>query len=197
MSLEVLSTAAAVGTFIVIAATAVAAIFQLAHLRASNQLSALVGIGSIFFNREMMRALDALRIQLPNKVQDPDFRRMLEVGPVKIEENPELAILVWTEMIGVFLKRGIVSEDVLLDWNGTVYLSWWAACAGTIAVLRRRNPSAYENFEYLASRAKRRYAQRPRGSFPAGTERMPLSDPWLATDHAGEASAVGAGTRSG
>ena len=39
--LEALSTAATVGTFIVIAATAVAAIVQLRHLRAQNELTGL------------------------------------------------------------------------------------------------------------------------------------------------------------
>jgi hypothetical protein len=36
MSLEIMSTAAAIGTFLVIAATAIAAVVQLRHLRAQN-----------------------------------------------------------------------------------------------------------------------------------------------------------------
>jgi len=41
MSQETLSTAAAIGTFVVIAATAIAAVAQLRHLRAANQVSAV------------------------------------------------------------------------------------------------------------------------------------------------------------
>ena len=41
MSVELLSTLASVGTFIVIGATAIAAIIQLRHMRGSNQIIAL------------------------------------------------------------------------------------------------------------------------------------------------------------
>ena len=41
MSLELASTLASIGTFIVITATAAAAIVQLRHLRSSNQIAAL------------------------------------------------------------------------------------------------------------------------------------------------------------
>jgi len=42
--LEVLSTTAAIGTFVVIAATAIAAVVQLRHLHASNQLTGLLTV---------------------------------------------------------------------------------------------------------------------------------------------------------
>jgi len=42
MILQVLDTVAALGTFIVIALTAIAALVQLRHLRSSNQLSAML-----------------------------------------------------------------------------------------------------------------------------------------------------------
>jgi len=48
MSLDLLSTLAAVGTFFVIAAMAAAAVIQLRHLRASNQLTAFMTITQNF-----------------------------------------------------------------------------------------------------------------------------------------------------
>jgi hypothetical protein len=44
MSFEALSALAAVGTFVVITATAIAAMVQLRHLRTSNQLTGLLNI---------------------------------------------------------------------------------------------------------------------------------------------------------
>jgi hypothetical protein len=44
MNFEAWNTAAAVGTFVVIAASAIAALVQLRHLRTSNQLSGLVSV---------------------------------------------------------------------------------------------------------------------------------------------------------
>jgi hypothetical protein len=41
-----------VGTFIVVAATAIAAIFQLHHLRSSNQINAIIGVQQIFESPE-------------------------------------------------------------------------------------------------------------------------------------------------
>jgi hypothetical protein len=41
MSLELLNVLAGLGTFVVIAASAIAAVVQLRHLRASNQLQTL------------------------------------------------------------------------------------------------------------------------------------------------------------
>ncbi|MBV8282486.1 MAG: hypothetical protein JO347_10555, partial [Candidatus Eremiobacteraeota bacterium] len=41
MSLELWSTIAAVGTFVVITATAIAAVIQLRHMRSSNQITIL------------------------------------------------------------------------------------------------------------------------------------------------------------
>jgi len=44
MSLETWSTAASIGTFVVIAATAVAALAQLRHMRSSNQIAAVTAM---------------------------------------------------------------------------------------------------------------------------------------------------------
>jgi hypothetical protein len=44
MSLEAWSTVASLGTFLVVAATALAALVQLRHLRSSNQIAAITGM---------------------------------------------------------------------------------------------------------------------------------------------------------
>ena len=52
LSAELVSAMAAVGTFIVVAATAIAAIVQLRHLRSSNQINSIIGVQQIFESPE-------------------------------------------------------------------------------------------------------------------------------------------------
>jgi len=61
MSQEILSTAAAIGTFVVIAATAIAAVVQLRHLRAQNQLTGLLTVLARVEDPQFNEWVDAAR----------------------------------------------------------------------------------------------------------------------------------------
>ena len=74
MSQETLSTAAAVGTFIVIAATAIAAVVQLRHLRAQNQLTGLLTVLARVEAPEFNSWVDGARKLLESRMPDPDAR---------------------------------------------------------------------------------------------------------------------------
>ncbi|HEV2909756.1 MAG TPA: hypothetical protein VGX02_10825, partial [Candidatus Eremiobacteraceae bacterium] len=73
MSLELLSAIAAIGTFVVIAATAVAAIVQLRHLRSSNQISAITGIQETIESPEFEAARRFIHSDLPLLMKEPRF----------------------------------------------------------------------------------------------------------------------------
>lgn len=77
MSLELISTLAAVGTFFVIAATAIAAVIHLRHLRASNQLTAFMTV--------------------THRLDDAEFRGVLPAIP-NIAANWS-ALAVWTSYV--------------------------------------------------------------------------------------------------
>jgi hypothetical protein len=106
MTLEAWNTAAAVGTFVVILASAVAALVQLRHLRTSNQLSGLI-----------------------------DERTNLQT--------------VW--------------------YNVDPY---WALLADSVAFGRTNRPHIFENFEYLAARARAWIAEHPDGDYPGAETRL-------------------------
>src|SRR5947209_19603101 len=78
--LEALNTVAAFGTFIVIAATAVAAIIQLRHMRAGNQLQGLLTVlarvEDVNFNEWLTQAQEGL----PKMLADPEYRRSIVEG---------------------------------------------------------------------------------------------------------------------
>jgi hypothetical protein len=67
MSLE---TASSVGTFFVIAATAVAALIQLRHMRGNNQIAAAMAINQVTEGDEFQAARRFIRENLGARLQD-------------------------------------------------------------------------------------------------------------------------------
>lgn len=83
MPLEFWSTLAAIGTFVVISATAVAALVQLRHLRAGNQISAFVAMVQMYESPELKEPLHFVNADLANRLEDPAFRAGLRTRPVQ------------------------------------------------------------------------------------------------------------------
>ena len=131
MSLELVNTIATLGTFLVIAATAVAAIVQLRHARCSNQI----------------------------KLQDPAFRYQFTLRPAARSDEfrsfiTEINVLGnFFESMGVFAKTGLVDSALVLQMWTQQLLGYWDMFAPMTAIYRRRQgDSVWENFEYLAAR---------------------------------------------
>src|SRR6202043_93829 len=78
MSLELVNTAAAVGTFLVITTTAIAAVIQLRHLRASNQLQGLLTALARMEDDDFNTWFTVTQERLPVLLNDPTFRRRSE-----------------------------------------------------------------------------------------------------------------------
>ena len=74
MSLELVNTLATLGTFLVIVATAIAAIVQLRHARSSNQIAALNELRELQETAEFRAAQTFISTKLSSMVQDPAFR---------------------------------------------------------------------------------------------------------------------------
>jgi hypothetical protein len=77
MPIEILNTAFAGLTFAVIAGTAITAVVQLRHLRASNQISALVTLLEDWKHPDMQAWVHFVRTELPQKTKDPAFMESL------------------------------------------------------------------------------------------------------------------------
>lgn len=83
----------------------------------------------------------------------PSLEELLEEHPQSSEEYRSLtALLHQMEMLGTFVKHGVLNEELVLDlvWVQGV----WSGCAGICTDLRARagEPRLYENFEWLAGR---------------------------------------------
>jgi hypothetical protein len=182
MSPETLSALASIGTFVVIAATAIAAIIQLRHMRSSNQLSVLTGILSVFENPHMQNRFNFVRNEFRDRLKDPIFRAGLEETPVDRNAHPEMYVLDYYHHIGIFLALGLIEDQTVIVIEGIRAQAFWDILEPGIAILRRRGVRSYFGFEYLVIKARnfRETGKLDRllNSFP----QMQLRDEWLSKD---------------
>jgi hypothetical protein len=179
VSLELINTIAAAGTFFVITVAGVTAFVQLRHLRKSNDLQGLMTVLTLNYEDAVQDAFRFLTNTFPERMQDPAFRAQLDTeGPVDRSVHRELEICDYFERIGSFVKNGLISEDQYMDCS--VPELFWEAVAPAIAIMRRkRGPTVYENFEYLAMRSRRWNELHPLGNYPNSTPRALVVDQWL------------------
>lgn len=173
MSLELLNTLASIGTFVVIAVTAIAALVQLRHLRSSNQLAGLLHTVKVFEDKDFQSKLTWLREEFPAKMKDAKFLAELHYpGALSRTDHPELAIADLWEQTGVYIKYGLVSEEAFMDLAGHSVLQMWYSVAEAIKVRREVSGDAsYENFEYVASRALE-WQKRHTTNYPPNTPKL-------------------------
>jgi hypothetical protein len=86
MSLELVNTLATCATFVVIAATAIAAILQLRQLRASNQIIAFNELRQAYENPHLSAAHKYIDTQLGRDLEDPAFRHAVANRFARTEE---------------------------------------------------------------------------------------------------------------
>ncbi len=185
MSVEVVTEWTTIGTLVVIGASAVAALIQLHHLRAGNQLEALLSLERDFRAPEMQSALRYIQERLSQRMEDPQYRAELAaIGFIETAVHPELMVCNWFNEIGVLLKHHLVSEGTFMDLFARLIVFCWKTVAPAIAVMRRtRGDFQYHDFEYLAIRARAWLDRNPKGIFPSRTARTALEDPWRDADY--------------
>ncbi len=184
MNAEAVTAWAAVGTLVVIGASAVAALIQLQHMRAGNQLEALLSLERDFRAPEMQAALRFLQEHLCERMEDPRYRAELAtIGFIDSTQHPELIVCNWFNEIGVLLKHRLVTEDTFMDLFARLIVFCWRNAAPAIAVMRRtRGDFQYHDFEYLSTRAQEWLSRNPHGTFPGRMVRVALEDKWSEAD---------------
>lgn len=172
MTLEAWNTAAAVGTFVVITASAIAALAQLRHLRTGNQLSGLITVFGMLQDPSVRELVNFVRHELSERMKDDGFRASLREKPIDRRKHPELYLCDMYNHIGSFVRSGLIDERTYLqtDWyNVNLY---WGLLADVIAISRINRPHIFENFEYLAARARAWVEQHPEGDYPRAERRL-------------------------
>lgn len=181
MSLELWSTIASVGTFVVITATAIAAVVQLIHIRSSNQIAILTDFRGETQNPEFREAEVFIR-SIDEKLDDPAFRALFTQEPLPASLWGYLRVVRLYETLGAFVKRGVLDADLVCDlWAPVVAAAWENTARATVVARRTRGPAMMENFEYLALLARRHMARHPT-SYPKNEPRIAPQDPWVKDD---------------
>jgi hypothetical protein len=174
---------AAISTFItmlVIAASAIAAVVQLRHMRAGNAITGFLGFMDRWDSPEARRNANyVFSGAIERKLQDPSYRRqLLENAFVDRLAHPEFEYMDVWESIGMFVKLGYFPEDAVMESGGPIAINAWNILSPVIAIVRSaRGPGVYDGFEYLVSRAKIWEAKHPDGVFPKQTPHLPVSPP--------------------
>jgi hypothetical protein len=184
LSYELINTVSTMGTFVVIGASAVAAVVQLRHMRAATELQAVLSVEKEFRSGELQEALRYVQSDLPFRMRDAAYRAELEaIGFADSRTHLELNALNWFNELGTLLKNRIVAADPFMDMFGRLVVHYWELLAPVVAVMRRRRgASQYHNFEYLAVCARAWVGEHPAGLFPGRVRRAELPDPWREDD---------------
>jgi Domain of unknown function (DUF4760) len=182
VSAEWIGAVSSAATFVVIAASAIAALIQLRHARTSNQIAALNEIRERLDSPVFAEVMRFIRAELPERLKDPEVRRAL-LGPSWFADVPEeyrrLAIVAnYFESLGLLVKLDIVDARIINEIFCNITVDLWESF-GPLAVQRRivlQLPQLWENFEYLAVRAREWMHKHPNGAYPrdAGRWSFPL-----------------------
>ena len=188
MSLEMINTFATLGTLLVIAATALAAIIQLRHARTSNHIAAINELRETQETPHFQAGQQLMLTELPIKMRDPLFRQQVADPRSRTDEMRSFITQVtsignYYEGMGLLVKTGLVDAHLVLEMWCSQAVQNWERLAPFIAIHRRAaGDGVWENFEYLTTLAQDWIAAHPNGTYPHGRRRIPVKDEWLEAD---------------
>lgn len=190
MSLEVVNTLGTLLTVGIVAATAIAAMVQLRHLRASNQINAMLSIGSQIDAKEFQDAMKLVQRKLDATLEDPAYREFVRAifcrtpVPAVPEEYGELSDAVRLvgntyEELAILVKNGIVDRDIFLDRYSWLIIQYWQRLVRALSWARAvtNEPRLWENFEYLTVLAED-FGRAHGSTYPKGVRHLDVSCPW-------------------
>lgn len=175
MSADWVTAIATAGTFVVITASAIAALLQLRHTRGSNQIVALTECRETLESEEFQNARQFVALRLPELMKDPEMARSLELPFFPAELRPAGNVANFFESMGAFVRYNIIDKRIACDLWCSVVVSSWNALLPVTRVRRKIDPGIWENFEYLAVLSQDFMDKYPT-SYPTGTRRMPLGE---------------------
>lgn len=183
--IELLNTIAAIGTFVVIAATAIAALVQLRHLRANNQLEGLLDVVARLEEEIVNTWITESRHNVPILFADPAY--IQSVVDRTFDRNVSwLKLGNRNERIGSLLKYKLIPEEPFLDVYSSIVIQAWEILLPIISLVRETwHQTIWENFEYMYVRAKAFNERHQMGNYPRGVPRakVPAFSIPAARDH--------------
>ena len=184
MWLEFWTAFASIGTFVVITATAIAAVIQLRHMRSANQVAATQLFLITYEGPELRDAFHFVRTELKRRLEDSVFRAELRSGDVDRAKHPEIQVVNFFDQWGLYYRDGAILKKSFMRVNAGIVVGFWQLLEPVIALLAdpAKGNISFQQFEYLTIQARRWLEQFPDGDFPKDLPRIPLVDPWRDLD---------------
>lgn len=179
-SAEYLTAYATIATFLVIAATAIAAFIQLRHIHGANQLTGLLNLTEAWRGDVFQAANTFVREELPARMQDPAFRAQLIRPDPDRRYHPELFVADMLEQTGSYIKYGMIDGEQFLDLTNSYIIHTWDNLREVVLLRRAASGgnSMYENFEYLAVLAQDFESKFTGGNYPRRMRRLISDAEW-------------------
>ena len=182
MTLELVNTIASIATTVIIAATAIAALVQLRHLRGANQISGQLAMRQVLLDRDFLQAVGRARQEVPVLMKEPAFRKYVAAYHLGLAEDNErydslyeeaLTVGRNLENIGNMIRNGLTDGRIFLEQYVDLVIIAWNATEPLLRIRRAatRNDTPWEDFEYLTVLARRWNAEN-RSAYPLGVERI-------------------------
>jgi hypothetical protein len=177
MSAEWVTAIATAGTFAVIAASAIAALMQLRHMRSGNQIAAYNECRETMESAEFRQALQFIRTELPERLKDPALCEEIVRAGLPNEYAGIRLVANLFESMGIFVQTGMMEKRIACElWSGIVLQTWRVLRPVTSTIRSQVSPGIWINFEYMAAVSAQFVKEYPAGRYPAGTPRMPLDE---------------------
>ena len=179
MTAQWVAAVASVATFLVIGATAIAALVQLRHMRNSNQIAVFTEVRHNMETPEFKAALHFIRYDLPKGLDDAAFRaRLLDQDSSEGRAIREVGNYL-DGALAPLVKHGMVDHDLACDLFYFPVVMCWDALAPFIATRRAQvGYRMWEDLEYLALLCKDFRRRFPAGTYPNRATALPLPEPW-------------------
>ncbi|HET7813264.1 MAG TPA: DUF4760 domain-containing protein [Candidatus Baltobacteraceae bacterium] len=179
MTAEWVTAIATLGTFVVIAASAAAALMQIRHMRSGNAISLLTAYNNEFDTQEFQLAFAYVRSDLPLRLKEDAVLDALAMAPPFVGEFAAIRTIAnFFEDMGAFVLTGLLDEFIVCTLYSENVTSAWTSIAPVTALLREKMnaPSIWENFEYLAQRGQQFIQDHPEGLYPKSERRLPVDN---------------------
>ncbi|HKU66156.1 MAG TPA: hypothetical protein VJP85_00080 [Candidatus Baltobacteraceae bacterium] len=177
-SAEWVTAIATAGTFVVIAASAVAALMQIRHMRSGNAISLLTAYNNEFDTQEFQMAFAYVRSQLPERLKEDDALDALANAPPFVGEFAAIRTIAnFFEDMGAFVLTRLLERRIVCTLYAENVTSAWKSIAPVAALLRHKmGMSIWENFEYLAVLSEDFVERHPNGLYPTSLRRLPADN---------------------
>jgi hypothetical protein len=183
VSIELLAAIAQVFTALVIAATAIAALVQLQHMRGGNQIATMARFETLDASPIMEDSKRFIVEELAERMKDPAFRQTLSGASFVGDARQLLPVINMYEQMGNYVRHGYIDKDFVLDSYATSILGVWSRINAVLPYVRRsQGADSATSLEYLAALSEQYLSSVGAHIYPRGTPRMPLDTTFFDAD---------------